>query len=137
MVDIRKAGGILIKEKKFLVVRQKDKDIFIAPGGKLEGKETPMEALLRELKEELCIHVIADDLEKFGLFTAKAAGSEDKVIEMNVFMVKKWQGELAINENDKIEEYRWIDSMDLGKIKLGSIFEHEVLPKLKEMNLIE
>ena len=136
-IDIHKAGGILIRDRKFLVVRQKDKDIFIAPGGKLDNLETPVEALIRELKEELCVEVKPSDLENFGSYTAAAAGKEDKILQMDVFLVKNWNGDLAINQNDKVEEYRWINSLDLGKIKLGSIFEHEVLPRLKDQNLID
>ena len=137
MVDIRKAGGILIKDRKFLVVRQKDKDFFIAPGGKLIENETPIEALIRELIEEICVEVQPHDLTEFGVFTAPAAGAENKLLQMNVYLVNRWQGEIVINENDRVCEFRWIDSNDLRKIKLGSIFEHEVLPRLKNMNLID
>ena len=137
MIDIRNSGGILIKDRKLLVVRQKDKDFFIAPGGKLIGSETPVEALVRELNEEICIDVQPNDLSDFGGFTAPATGAEDKLLQMNVYLVNRWQGEITINEKDRVCEFRWIDSSDLGKIQLGSIFEHEVLPRLKNMNLID
>ena len=76
-----------------------------------------------------------EDFEEFGVFTAKAAGQEDKIVEMNVFMVKKWEGN--ITPDNEVEEVLWINSILPAGIKIGSIFEHEVLPRLKNMNLID
>lgn len=135
MINIRKAGGILISDRKFLVERSKGKNIFIAPGGSIEIGETPRQALVRELKEEFKIVAIEEDFEEFGVFTAKAAGQEDKIVEMNVFMVKKWEGN--ITPDNEVEEVLWINSILPAGIKIGSIFEHEVLPRLKNMNLID
>lgn len=137
MTDLVKAAGVLIKERKFLVVRQKDRDVYIAPGGKLIDNESPIDALIRELQEELRISVNKDDLEALGEFSAIATGTVDKTIQMFVYIVRKWSGEIEINQEDKVCEFRWINSSDLGRIKLGSIFEHEVFPKLKEMDLID
>ena len=135
MIDIKKAGGILIKDRKFLVERSKGKTLFIAPGGSIETGETPKEALVRELKEEYTILTNEEDFEEFGVFTARAAGQEDKLVEMNVFLVKKWIGE--ITPDNEVEEVMWINSNLSKGLKLGSIFEHEVLPRLKQLNLID
>lgn len=132
--DIHKAAGILLKDKKFLVTRSKDKNFFISPGGKVELDETNREALIRELKEELNIAVGDIDLKEFGTFYAPAAGSEDKFLQMDVFLVAKWSGE--ITPASEVEEIRWIDSATPLTFELGSIFLHDVLPKLKEQNLI-
>ena len=50
-VDIHKSGGVLIKDRRLLVTRSKGKDIFIAPGGKLEEGETAVQAIVREMME--------------------------------------------------------------------------------------
>jgi len=50
--DIHKAAGIIIKGRRLLVERSKGKDVFVAPGGKLELGETAIRAVIRELKEE-------------------------------------------------------------------------------------
>lgn len=133
MIDIHKAGGIILKDKKILLARSKAKDLFIAPGGKLEQGETPERALARELFEELQIIVKEEDLEMFGTYYAQAAGSEDKKLQMDVFIVKSWAGEIV--PSAEVEEICWSDSKT--SVKTGSIFEHDVIPELKKRNLID
>lgn len=134
-VDIHKAAGVIVKDRKALVTRSKGKDIFIHPGGKLEGNETPAQALVRELKEEISIGVNEPDLVFFGTFFAPAAGQEEKMLQMDIFIVGRWRGEIV--PASEIEEIAWITSDVPKGIKIGSIFEHEVLPRLKAQNLID
>lgn len=132
---IRKAAGILLKDKKLLVEKSFGKESFISPGGSIEEGESPEEALIRELKEEFSIEVRAKDLEIFGTFSASAANHPGQFVEMNVFIVNNWQGEpIASSE---VEEIAWIDSAIPEDMKVGSIFAHDVIPKLKEEGLID
>jgi 8-oxo-dGTP pyrophosphatase MutT (NUDIX family) len=134
-VDIQKAGGILLKDRHFLVSRSKGKDFFVAPGGRVEEGEETEDALIRELREELCITVSPDDIAPFGTFYAQAAGEIDQRLQMDVFMVTRWEGDIvAANE---VEELIWINSSPPAGMTLGSIFEKEVLPMLRAQNLID
>ena len=48
-----KIGGIILKDKRLLVVQKKTKDNrseFIFPGGKRAGSESDLETLARELR---------------------------------------------------------------------------------------
>ncbi len=134
-VDIHKAGGILIRDRKFLVSRSRGKDFFISPGGKLNPRETSEEALARELNEELGVKILLQDLEKFGVFYAPATGQESKFLQLDVFLVHRWGG--VAQPKGEIEEIMWIDSLVSDGIKLGSIFQREVLPRLKNEGLID
>jgi len=135
-VDIHKAAGIIIKNRKILVERSKGKDAFVAPGGKLEKDESPVDAIIRELKEEFQLIVLEKDLEEFGTFYAEAAGSHNagKQLRMDVFMVYN-VGE--IHPDNEVEEIRWISTNMPDDIEVGSIFAHEVLPRLKELDLVD
>lgn len=135
VVDIHKAGGIILKNRRLLVARSKNKDIFNTPGGKLEQGETSQAALIRELKEEIKIDVSEDDLKNFGTFYAQASGQEEKTIRMDTFIVERWKGE--ITPDSEIEELRWINSKDAEEISLGSIFHHEVIPRMKKQGFID
>ncbi len=133
-INIHKAGGVLLNDRKFLVTRTKGKDFFIAPGGRLEFGEDTRSALIRELREELTIDIEAQELKYFGTFYAPAVGQEDKYLQMDVLIVPAWEGE--ITPSAEVEEIRWIDSESAKSIQLGSIFEHDVLPRLKEQGFI-
>lgn len=134
--DIYKAAGIIIKDRRLLVERSKGKDVFVAPGGKLEPGETSMQAVIRELKEEFQLDITEDDLEEFGTFYAEAAGSHNtgKQLRMDVFIVKN-AGEIA--PDSEVEEVRWLSSDIPADVEVGSIFAHEVLPRLKELGLVD
>jgi mutator protein MutT len=131
-IDIYKAAGVLLKDRRFLITRSRGKDFFIAPGGKLEPGESVADALKRELKEELQIEV--ESAKELGTFYALAAGHDDKYLQMDVLIVEKWSGE--ISPAAEVEEVMWVNS-ELPVIKLGSIFQHDVLPKLKSLDLID
>jgi mutator protein MutT len=133
-VDIHKAAGILLQDGKLLVTRTSGKDFFMSPGGKVEPGETPQQALVRELKEELAIEVRIEDLAEFGTFYAEATGQENKTLKMEVLTVMAWKG--IIMPSSEVAEIRWMDSSSVGDITLSSIFLHDVLPTLKEQKLV-
>lgn len=132
---IYKSAGVILENRKLLVTRTQGKDIFVAPGGKREEQETDTQALTRELLEELSISIDENTLEDFGTWSAEAAGQEGTVVQMHVFIVKTYTG--SITPSNEIEEVKWINSSDLTSIELGSIFKHDVMPKLLELNLID
>lgn len=134
--DIHKAAGIIIKDRRLLVERSKGKDVFVAPGGKLDPDETSVQAIIRELKEEFQLDITENDLQAFGTFYAEAAGSHNagKKLRMDVFMVN-YTGEIV--PDSEVEETRWISSTIPADIEVGSIFAHEVLPRLKARGLVD
>lgn len=133
-IIIFKAGGVILKDRRFLVAREYGQDVFVAPGGKPEAGESITEALIRELYEEVLLEITEANIEPFGEFEAIAAGDANKIVKMSVFIVNDFKTEPV--PSAEIEELMWINSKTTG-IKVGSIFEHEVLPKLKAMDLID
>ena len=133
-IDIHKAAGIIIYDRKLLSVRADDKDIFITPGGKLEGPETALEALKRELFEELTITIKTSDVEYIDTYFSAAATQRDKQLMMETFFVKKYSG--TIKPSEEIVELRWINSRsDLSD--MASLIRHKIIPHLRQRNLID
>ncbi len=133
--EIKKSAGIIIQDRKLLVERSINKEHFIAPGGTMESGETPIQTLIRELKEEFQIDVAEQDLVEFGTFVAEAAGLEGTTVTMYVYIVNKYDG--TITPDNEVEELLWLTSVVPQDIKVGSIFEHDVIPRLKQQNLID
>jgi len=134
-IDIHKAAGIIIRDRKLLVERSTRKTFFIAPGGSIEAAETPTGALVRELMEEFQIITDEADFEPFGTFYAEAAGQPGKFVQMDVFVVRQWKGEPTAD--NEVEEIAWVTSETAKALPVGSIFAHEVIPRLKAANLID
>ena len=132
---MKKSAGIIIRDKQLLVLRSRGKNIFFAPGGKPEEGENPEEALIRELREEINIHVAAHDLRFFGNYQAPAAGYEDVILNMDVYFVDGYRGK--ISPANEIEETRWIDSQNIANVKVSSIFKEQVLPALVDLALVK
>lgn len=90
---IQVAAGIIRNEfgQLYLTRRQDGQDFAESlefPGGKVDGEETPEEALRRELEEEIGIHVLsAFPYEHFSF------DYPNKVIEFFFYLVEEWVGE--------------------------------------------
>lgn len=134
MADIHKAAGVIIQNKKILALRTRGKETFVNPGGKLEPGETPKQALVRELQEELQIRVREEDLLEYGTYYSQAAYDPEKSLQLDAFIVKTWSGEL--NPDNEIDEMQWIGFVLPDGMKIASIMEHDLLPKLKQDGLI-
>ena len=133
--DIEKAAGIIIKNRKAVLTRSFGKNVFVPPGGKLEGSESQVAALIRELKEELGIDVIEDDLEFINNYFAEAAGGYGNSLKMGVWIVGKYAGDMR--PQNEIDEVAEVGSELPSGMKVGSIFEHDVIPYLKRNDLID
>ncbi len=133
--DIYKASGIIIQDRKVLATRSKGKLFFIQPGGKLELGETEIDAVIRELREELDIVVKAEDLEKIGDYYAYAAGQDNKKLKLSAYLVKKFEG-IPVPSSE-VEEIRSFGSIIPEGTELASILEHDIIPELKSRNLID
>jgi 8-oxo-dGTP diphosphatase len=133
-VDIHKAAGIIIKDRKVLSLRSKGGSIFLNPGGKLDPGESVEDALIRELFEELTIRVNVQDAEHLDTYYAPAATKPDKRLRMDAFFIHKYEGELKAS--NEIEELRWLDSSS-NLDDVASLIAHTIIPVLKEKELID
>ena len=106
------------------------KTAWMIPGGKREEGETDVEALARELKEELSIDLIQDTAELFGVYEGQAHGKPKGTIVRIACYTGDYSGEIKLNP--PIEKIGWIDSNE----KAISVTGGMLLRDLKSKNLI-
>jgi ADP-ribose pyrophosphatase YjhB (NUDIX family) len=107
-----------------LSTRSRGKTVWYIPGGKREAGETDLEALAREVREELSVEVDVTQAQAVGVFEAQAHGHADGVAVRMTCYAAPYRGELA--PAAEIEEMAWFGYRDwersapVDKI----IFEH-------------
>ncbi len=115
MID--KIGAIIIAERRMIVAREKGLDTFFIPGGKRNEGESDLQALEREIIEELGVKI--KNPKFYNTFFAHSHDNRDEV------RVKAYFVELGGNPepNSEIEELLWIDRGNYNSYKLGNILK--------------
>ncbi len=96
------AAAVIVREDGAFLLGRRPPGGFYAgywefPGGKVEQGETPRDALIRELHEELGIHV-----ELAYPWIVREFVYEHAHVRLNFFRVLRWQGELRDLQHDAL-----------------------------------
>ncbi|ARV15426.1 NUDIX hydrolase [Polaribacter sp. SA4-12] len=127
MREIDKIAFIELRNGKILSSKSKGKNKFYIPGGKREKEETDRETLIREVKEELSVDIIASSIKYFGTFSAQSDGDKEGVIVKMTCYKATFTGQLKAN--NEIEVLKWLDSSNLEII---SEVDKKIFHHLKE-----
>ena len=133
MQTIYNAIGIIIKDRKLLVMREKGQRLFLLPGGGLEAGEKPETACIRELGEELGVKIDHSRLKKFKTFIGPDKGRKYCRV-MATFFISGMHDELTPGR--EIEELKWLESNNSEALHLELILRNQVIPELKLLKLI-
>ncbi len=132
MQTVQKYGLIIVKENKFLICKKKSTELFILPGGKPEGNETPRECIKREILEELGCKTDIESLKYLGDFSDIAANEKDLIVHIYLYSGK------IIGEpkpSSEIEELRWFGKDDNPEI-LSPILMNKILREIVKKKII-
>ena len=135
-IPIQKARAVFLHEGKILIVPSTRRPgYFVLPGGHVEEGEDYVQALIRELREELSVEVNAANIEHLSSYTLKAPRGRGKIITQ-LYLVHKWQGTLI--PSGDITGMQWITPHDLKaqRIRHGSGILSHVVPALKQRGLL-
>jgi 8-oxo-dGTP diphosphatase len=108
----RVVAGLIVKDGKLLVCQRTRHQTMPLkwefPGGKIEEKEQPRDALRRELEEELGIlATIGDEVVRIQYEYPNRT-----MVELRFFVVREYQGEI---ENRIFKDIQWAVPRDLPK----------------------
>jgi 8-oxo-dGTP pyrophosphatase MutT (NUDIX family) len=122
--DIRIAAAVIVDPRgRTLLVRKRGTSAFMQAGGKVGPGESPAEALVREIREELDCG-LAEPPVPLGCFRAPAANEPGRIVEAELFAAVL-EGE--IRPAGEIDEMIWHDPDDIDVI-LAPLTRNHVLP---------
>lgn len=109
------SGAIIYKQGKVLLQKRQDNGKWSIHGGAVELGETYLQALDRELKEEINVKPINPKL--VGIYTGKNFYFEypngDKIYDsLCVFLVEEYEGDLQ-KDNREVADLQWFDLENL------------------------
>ncbi len=100
---------------RILCARPRGKGIFYVPGGKREGPESDLQALLREIAEELTVRLLPGTVRHVGTYEAEQPGGhpDGTVVRMSCYT-----GDYAgtLTPSSEIEELAWFSYADRPRV---------------------
>ena len=123
---IRIAAALLIDlNGRTLLVRKRGTVAFMQPGGKIEAHEQPVNALARELEEELGLRIDPAHAAYLGQFSAPAVNEPGFIVEAELFLLTI---DANVSPAAEIEEVQWIDPISDGDLPLAPLTRDVILP---------
>ncbi|WP_214509377.1 NUDIX hydrolase [Pseudomonas brassicacearum] len=123
---IRIAAALLLgPDGRTLLVRKRGTRAFMQPGGKIEAHEQPVQALARELEEELGLQIDPAQARYLGVFSAPAANEPGFIVQAEVFLLSI---DAPVSPAAEIEEVCWIDPVLDSNLLLAPLTGEVILP---------
>jgi 8-oxo-dGTP pyrophosphatase MutT (NUDIX family) len=107
MKVIDKLAWLRVEDGRILSTRSFGKDTYYIPGGKRDGDESDVDALCREIREELNVELDRSTLQFAGKFEAQAHGKTEGVLVRMTCYWGNYHGQLR--PTSEIEEMVWLD----------------------------
>ncbi|TLP96383.1 NUDIX domain-containing protein [Nesterenkonia salmonea] len=129
---------VLDRFHRVLTVRKEGTDRFMQPGGKPELHESPQQTAVREVSEEIGLHLEPAQLVDMGTFRAQAANEKNTAVICHNFLVEFDDAALDLLDSlqpaAEIAELRWfaLDSLTPAEY-LAPLLTEQVAPAVREL----
>ncbi len=119
---------IINSQNKMLVVQKQSSTYYQLPGGKIEVDEEAIDALCRELKEELNLPLAKEQLNLLGIHEAKAVNEVGKTVRGYVFKVDISETQQDLKPHAELKEVHWLAKEEIADFKLDNLMKEFALP---------
>lgn len=124
------AAALLIgPDGRTLLVRKRGTEAFMQPGGKIESGEPAVQALARELAEELGLAIDPAQAEFLGEFSAPAVHEPEFEVLCQLFQVHIDE---AVVAGAEIEEAVWVGADAHPQMVLAPLTRDVILPLYRQ-----
>ncbi len=130
-------GTMFFKDGKLLIDKPRKRATYQMIGGRVEENESPLEAAIRECREELGENAIFDENLFELVMEFDEIATSDGVTPIH-FFVFVYNGALEgeITTSEEIEKFMWYDTSEGTEI-LSNTLKNEVIPYCIKEKLIK
>lgn len=120
------AAIITNQSNEMLLVRKQNSRYFMQAGGKIEPFESPVNALVRELREELQLVIPPQQLHYIGEFSESAANETNHLIHAHLYSMNL--NKISINAHAELAEVGWYSLEQAQTLCLAPLTQNVILP---------
>jgi len=117
---------------RVLLVRKRGTTFYMQAGGKIELGELAVEALLRELREELEFVPPVGNAVFLGTFHCQAANEPDHMLEAHLFHVRAAEEDFQIGA--ELDDVLWVEVDAADHLPLAPFTRDYVLPLARSLS---
>ncbi|WP_368862911.1 NUDIX domain-containing protein [Staphylococcus hominis] len=99
-------------EDQILLVQVRHREKYYFPGGKIDEGETLLEAIQREIEEELQLHFSQEDFTYIGKVIGEAYPQPNTLTELNGFKVNQRINWNEVQIDNEVTDIRWFNKSD-------------------------
>lgn len=124
-------GALVCADGVLIVHRRHDRkyapDCWDFPGGHIESGETPIGALIRELREELGVTALVA-----GQPRLRITKNEDRPdgLVLDLWVISEWAGDVSNLATDEHDDLRWVGAGDLETLRFAHPYCSELVREL-------